>query len=63
MFTHDDRTRFDLALACGNIDVAMNTAYDISDKECWTKLGLEALRQGKQEVISVGWKFLMVPRL
>ena len=43
-FVHDNKTRFKLALACGNIQVAMHVAYDLGD-DAWRQLGVEALRQ------------------
>ena len=48
-FVDDLNTRFKLALACGNIEVAMNTAYEIGDDRCWHQLGVEALRQGNHQ--------------
>ena len=50
-FVHDLKTRFKLALACGNIEVAMNTAYEMGDDLCWHRLGTEALRQGNHQVV------------
>lgn len=49
-FVHDNKTRFDLALACGNIEVAMNTSYELNDDAAWHRLGVEALRQGNHQV-------------
>lgn len=37
-FVHDSKTRFKLALACGNIQVAMNVAHDLGD-DAWRQLG------------------------
>lgn len=51
-FVHDSKTRFKLALACGNIQVAMNVAYDLGD-DAWRQLGVEALRQGNHEVVEM----------
>eukprot|EP00640_Fibrocapsa_japonica_P000008 CAMPEP_0113939256 /NCGR_PEP_ID=MMETSP1339-20121228/5605_1 /TAXON_ID=94617 /ORGANISM="Fibrocapsa japonica" /LENGTH=864 /DNA_ID=CAMNT_0000942713 /DNA_START=20 /DNA_END=2611 /DNA_ORIENTATION=+ /assembly_acc=CAM_ASM_000762 len=50
-FVHDNKTRFKLALACGDVDVAVSTAYDLGEDAAWNELGQEALRQGKQEVV------------
>ncbi len=41
-FVHDSKTRFKLALACGNIQVAMNVAHDLGD-DAWRQLGLICL--------------------
>jgi len=48
-FVKDDRTRFDLALECGNIDVALESAEKLDDIECYKRLGREALRQGHHQ--------------
>jgi coatomer protein complex subunit alpha (xenin) len=49
-FVEDNKTRFKLALACGNIEIAMNTSYELADDQCWQQLGVEALRQGNHQV-------------
>ena len=53
-FVQDNRSKFDLALACGNIQVAMNVAYDLGD-DAWRQLGIEALRQGNHEVVEMSY--------
>ena len=58
-FVRDLKTRFRLALACGNIETAMETVDKISQDEdlhqladeCWQQLGVEALRQGNHQVV------------
>jgi coatomer protein complex subunit alpha (xenin) len=47
----DDKTRFNLALECGNIEVALESAKVLDDKESWHRLGVEALRQGNHQVL------------
>ena len=54
-FVQDNKTRFDLALACGNIHVAMDVAYELGD-EAWRQLGAEALRQGNHEVVEMSYQ-------
>lgn len=54
-FVHDNHSRFDLALACGNIQVAMNVAYELGD-DAWRQLGIEALRQGNHEVVEMSYQ-------
>ena len=54
-FVHDNKTRFKLAIACGNIQVAMNVAYDLGD-DAWRQLGVEALRQGNHEVVEMSYQ-------
>lgn len=44
------QTKFRLALACGNIEVAMHTADKLPDDAIWHQLGTEALRQGNHQV-------------
>jgi coatomer protein complex subunit alpha (xenin) len=46
----DEKTRFELALECGNLDIALETAKSMDKAECWVKLGAEALRQGNYKV-------------
>ena len=46
----DPKTRFDLALECGNLDVAIETAKVLDREEYWNLLGSEALRQGNHQV-------------
>ena len=43
-FVKDERTRFDLALECGKIDIANECAGAADDKECWERLGDEGLK-------------------
>ena len=55
----DFKTRFRLALACGNIEIAMETVDKLGQDEamqhladdCWRQLGVEALRQGNHQVV------------
>jgi coatomer protein complex subunit alpha (xenin) len=49
-FVKDPKTRFELALECGNIDVALETAKVIDKEEVWNQLGAEALGQGNHQV-------------
>ena len=46
----DEKTRFGLALECGNIDVALEAARALDDRDCWDKLGEAALMQGNHQV-------------
>ncbi|KAI9338024.1 coatomer protein alpha subunit [Pilaira anomala] len=52
-FVRDDKTRFELALECGNLDVALETAKSMNKPDCWTKLGAEALRHGNYKVVEM----------
>eukprot|EP00752_Nemacystus_decipiens_P007324 g6553.t1 len=49
-FVSDNKTKFRLALACGNIEVAMHTADKLPDDAIWHQLGTEALRQGNHQI-------------
>jgi coatomer subunit alpha len=49
-FVKDEKTRFGLALECGNIEVALEAARALDDKGCWEQLGQAALMQGNHQV-------------
>lgn len=38
-FVKDEKTRFALALECGNIEIAYEAASKLDEKQCWEKLG------------------------
>ena len=50
-FVKDEKTRFALALECMDIDVALEAAKALDDKECWDKLSEAALMLGNHQVI------------
>lgn len=52
-FVKDEKTRFALALECGNIEVALEAAKSLDDKECWDRLGQSALLQGNHQVVEM----------
>lgn len=52
----DEKTRFALALECGNIEVALEAAKVLDDKECWHRLGVEALRQGNHQIVEMAYQ-------
>lgn len=54
-FVQDTNTRFELALECGNLDVAMETARAIDRPECWDRLAQQALKQGNHKVYSTSF--------
>lgn len=49
-FVKENKTRFSLALECGNIEAALESARALDDKQCWEKLGQAALMQGNHQV-------------
>eukprot|EP00241_Pyramimonas_parkeae_P000140 CAMPEP_0114250424 /NCGR_PEP_ID=MMETSP0058-20121206/14690_1 /TAXON_ID=36894 /ORGANISM="Pyramimonas parkeae, CCMP726" /LENGTH=1223 /DNA_ID=CAMNT_0001364079 /DNA_START=173 /DNA_END=3845 /DNA_ORIENTATION=- len=55
-FVRDERTRFNLAVECGNIDVALTSAQEIDEKETWYRLGVEALRQGNHQIVEFAYQ-------
>jgi len=55
-FVEDKKTRFNLAIECGNLEIAMSSAVEVDDAECWNRLGLEALRQGNQKVVEMAYQ-------
>lgn len=52
-FVKDDKTRFGLALECGNIEVALESARQLDDKQCWDLLAQTALMQGNHQVVEM----------
>lgn len=52
-FVKDEKTRFGLALECGNIEVALEAAKTLDDKDSWDRLGQAALMQGNHQVVEM----------
>jgi coatomer protein complex subunit alpha (xenin) len=60
-FVKEPRTRFRLALACGDIEAAMESAFALeqqseSGRDVWGELGSEALRQGNHQVVEMSYQ-------
>lgn len=64
-FVREPRTKFRLALACGNIESAMESAFLLEQKasaegkdgtDVWGELGSEALRQGNHQVVEMSYQ-------
>ena len=55
-FVKDERTRFDLAIECGNIEVALAAAQELDDKDTWHELGVQALRQGNYQIVEFAYQ-------
>jgi coatomer subunit alpha len=69
-FVREPRTRFRLALACGNIPAAMESAFALEQQaenaklegatsntpDVWGELGSEALRQGNHQVVEMSYQ-------
>lgn len=52
-FVKDEKTRFGLALECGNLEIALEAAKSLDDKVCWQKLSDMALLQGNHQVVEM----------
>ena len=48
--------RFNLAIECGYLEGAMETAMKLGDDECWQILGREALRQGIHQMVEMAYQ-------
>ncbi len=55
-FVEDKKARFNLALECGNLDVARECAAELKDIGSWHRLGVEALRQGYHQVAELAFQ-------
>lgn len=55
-FVEDDQTKFDLAIECGNIDIALQAVQKLDQKEAWQRLGAEALRQGNFKIVEKAYQ-------
>jgi hypothetical protein len=55
-FTQEPLTRFNLALECGNIEVALEAAKILDKKDCWNRLAVEALRQGNHQIVEMAYQ-------
>ncbi len=53
----DTRARFSLALDSGNLEIAYKTCHEeLKDRDCYAKLGEEALRQGNHQIVEVSYQ-------
>ncbi|KAI9884926.1 MAG: hypothetical protein M1823_003273 [Watsoniomyces obsoletus] len=52
-FVQDPHTRFELAVECGNLDVAINMAKKLDRPKLWTHLGNEALTHGNHQTVEM----------
>lgn len=57
-FVRDDTARFELALECGNMDIALETAKAIDRPAYWDKFSQEALRCGHVQMVELGYQRL-----
>lgn len=57
-FVQDPQTKFDLAIECGNLEVALEQAKEIQKQPVWKILGDEALSQGNHEIAELVYQKL-----
>lgn len=57
-FVQDPQTKFDLAIECGNLEVALEQANEIQKGPVWKILGDEALAQGNHEIAELVYQKL-----
>ena len=55
-FVQDNRVKFDLALECGNIEIALEAATALNESDAWRRLGAAALRQGVHQVVEMAYQ-------
>lgn len=55
-FVEDEKTKFNLAIQAGTIETALQSAVKLNDKECWIKLGNEALKQGNSQIVEMAYQ-------
>lgn len=55
-FVQDPQTRFELAVECGNLDVAVETAKQLDRPKLWTRLGTEALSHGNHQIVEMAYQ-------
>ena len=57
-FVQDPQTRFELAIECGNLDVAVEMAKQLDKPKLWTRLGTEALAHGNHQIVEMTYQKL-----
>ncbi|KAF7983484.1 hypothetical protein HWV62_21792 [Athelia sp. TMB] len=55
-FVEDKNTRFDLAIECGNLDVALEMAKALDRPDSWERLAQQALKQGNHKVVEKAYQ-------
>jgi coatomer protein complex subunit alpha (xenin) len=55
-FVKDEKTRFALALECGNIEIALEAARSLDDKMCWERLADAALAHGNHQIVEMAYQ-------
>ena len=57
-FVQDPQTRFELAIECGNLDVAVEMAKQLDRQQLWQRLSTEALAHGNHQVVEMTYQKL-----
>lgn len=57
-FVQDPHTRFELAVECGNLNVAVEMAKQLDRPKLWTRLGIEALAHGNHQTVEMAYQKL-----
>lgn len=57
-FVQDPTTRFELAIECGNLDVAVEMAKELDKPKLWSRLSAEALAHGAHQVVEMCYQKL-----
>ncbi|KAK1980972.1 coatomer WD associated region-domain-containing protein [Colletotrichum cereale] len=57
-FVQDPTTRFELAIECGNLDVAVEMAKELDRPKLWQRLSAEALAHGNHQVVEMAYQKL-----
>ncbi|KAK6519008.1 hypothetical protein TWF281_003698 [Arthrobotrys megalospora] len=57
-FVQDPATKFELALECGNLEVAVEMCKELDRPQLWQRLGTEALNQGNHQVVEMTYQKL-----
>jgi len=55
-FVQDPQTRFELAIECGNLDVAVEMAKQLDRPKLWQQLSAEALAHGNHQVVEMSYQ-------
>jgi len=55
-FVQDQQTRFDLAIECGNLAVALEMARAVDREDVWNRLGAAALKQGNHTIVETAYQ-------
>ncbi|KAI9801671.1 MAG: hypothetical protein M1833_002353 [Piccolia ochrophora] len=57
-FVQDPQTRFELAIECGNLEVAVEMAKQLDRPKVWNRLGTEALAHGNHQIVETVYQKL-----